>query len=59
MPFVSKTLQYTFCACVRIILKFVMFVIEKMKLVFFSLFLGGFPHPPRPKMPFGQMNVII
>ena len=34
-----------------------MFVIEKMKLVSFSLFLDAFP--PRPKMPFGQMNVII
>ena len=37
MPFVSKTLQHSFCACVRNILKIVMFVIEKMKLVSFSL----------------------
>ena len=58
MPFVSKTLHYSFCACVRNILKIVMFVIEKMKLVSFSLFLDASP-PPRPKMPFGQLNVII
>ena len=57
MPFVSKTLQYYFCACVRNILKIVMFVIEMMKLVSFSLFWMLFP--PRPKMPFGQLNVII
>ena len=30
MPFVSKTLQYSFCTCVRNIFKIVMFVIEKM-----------------------------
>ena len=58
MPFVSKTLKYPFCACVQNILKIVMFVFEKMKLVSFSLFLDAFP-PPRPKMPFGQLNVII
>ena len=57
MPIVSKTLQYSFCACVRNILKIVMFVIEKMKLVSFSLFVDAFP--PRPKMTFGQLNVII
>ena len=33
------------------------FVIEKMKLVSFSLVLDAFP--PRPKMPFGQFNVAI
>ena len=33
------------------------FVIEKMKLASFSLFLDAFP--PRPKMPFGQFNVAI
>ena len=55
MPFVSKTLQYFFCACVRNILKIVTFVIEKMKLMSFSLFLDAFP--PRPKM--GQLNVTI
>ena len=33
------------------------FVIEKMKLASFSLFLDAFP--PRPKMPFGQLNVAI
>ena len=58
MPFISKTFQSSFCACVRNILKNVMFVIEKMKLVSFSLFLEA-PPPPRPKMPFGQVNVII
>ena len=43
MHFVSKTLQYSFCACVRNIFKIVMFVIEKMKLVSFSLLLDAFP----------------
>ena len=43
MSFDSKTLQYSFYACVRKILKIVMFVIEKMKLVSFSLFLDAFP----------------
>ena len=42
---VSKTLQYSFCACVRNVLKIGMFVIEKMKLVSFSLFLDASPHP--------------
>ena len=32
-------------------------VIEKMKLASFSLFLDAFP--PRPKMPFGQLNDTI
>ena len=58
MPFVSKILQYFFCACVRNILKIVMLVIEKMKLVSFSLFLDASPRP-RPRMSFGQLNVII
>ena len=57
MPFVSKTLQHFLCACVRNILKIVMFVIEKTKLMSFSLILDAFP--PGPKMPFGQLNVII
>ena len=35
-----------------------MFVIEKMKLVFFQ-FVFRMLSPSRPKMPFGQMNVII
>ena len=61
MPFVSKTLQCTFCECVRNILKIVLFVIENMKLVSFSLFLDDFspPPPPRPKMPIGHLNTII
>ena len=50
MPFVSKTLQYPFCPCVRNILKIVMFVFEKMKLVSFSLFLDAFP-PLDPRCP--------
>ena len=33
------------------------FVIEKMKLASFSLFLDAFP--TRPKMSFGQLNVAI
>ena len=41
MPFVSKTLQYSLCACVRNILKIVMFGIEKVKLVSFNLFLDA------------------
>ena len=32
------------------------FVIEKMKLASFSLFLDAFP--PRPKMPFGQLTAL-
>ena len=37
-----------------------MFVIGKMKLVSFSLFLDASPPPPpRPKMPFGQWYVAI
>ena len=38
-------------------LKSVTFVIEKIKLASFSLFLDAFP--PRPKMPFVQLNVAI
>ena len=57
VPFISKTLRYSFYACVRNILKIVMFVIEKMKLASFSLFLDA--SPPRSKMPFGQLNVAI
>ena len=57
MLFVSKTLQYSFCACVRNLHKIVIFVIEKMKLVSFSLLLDA--SPPRPKMPLGQSNVIM
>ena len=51
-----STLLCSFCACVRNKLNIAMFVIEKMKLVSFSLFLDA---SPRPKMPFGQLNVII
>ena len=47
MLFISQTLPYYFCACVRNTPKI---VIGKMKLVSFSLFLDAFP--PRPKMPF-------
>ena len=59
MPFISKTLRYSFCTCIRNILKIVTFVIEKMKLAYFSLFLDASPPPPRPKMPFGQLIVTI
>ena len=48
--FISKTLPYSFCACVRNTPKIVSFVIGKMKLVSFSLFIDAFH--PRPKMPF-------
>ena len=54
MPFLFESLRYSFCACVQNILKIVTFAIEKMKLASFSLFLDAFP--PRPKMPFGQLN---
>ena len=57
MPFISKTWRYSFWAYVRNILKIVTFVIEKIKRASFSLFLDAFP--PRPKMPFGQLNVAI
>ena len=57
MPFIFETLRYSFCTCVRNILKIVTFIIENMKLASFSLFLDAFP--PRPKMPFGQLNVAI
>ena len=50
MLFISKTLSHSFCACVRNAPKNVTFVIGKMKLVSFTLFLDAFP--PRPKMPF-------
>ena len=46
MPFISKTLQYSFYACVRNILKIVTFVIEKMKLVSFSVFPKTVLNPP-------------
>ena len=55
--FISKTLPYSFCACVRNTYKIVTFVIGKMKMVSFSLFLDAFP--PRPKMPFRQRHVPI
>ena len=48
--FISNTLPYSFCAHVRNTPKIVSFVIRKIKLVSFSLFLDAFP--PRPKMPF-------
>ena len=57
MLFISKLLQYPFCACVQNILRIVTFVTGKVKLVSFSLFLDA--PPPRPKMPFGQCHVAI
>ena len=57
MFFISKILRFSFCACVRNILKIVTFVIEKTKLTSYSLILDALP--PRPKMPFGQLNVAI
>ena len=56
MPFIVETLWYSSCACLRNILKIVTFVIEKMKLASFSLFLDA---SPPPKMPFGQFNGAI
>ena len=57
MRFLSKNLRHSFYARVQNILKIVTFVIEKMKLASFSLLLDAFP--PRPKIPFGQLNVAI
>ena len=57
MLFISQTLRYSFCACVRNTPEIVAFVIGNMKLVSFSLILDAFP--PRPKMPFGQRHVAI
>ena len=48
--FISKTLPYSFCACVRNTPKVVLFVIRKMKLVSFSLFLDA-PPPLDPTCP--------
>ena len=48
--FIFKTLPYSFCTFLENVHKLVTFVIDKMKLVSFSLFLDAFP--PRPKMPF-------
>ena len=47
MLFISKTLPYSFCACVRNTPKIVKFVIGKMKLVSFSLCLGALPLDPK------------
>ena len=57
MPFLFETLRYYFCARVRNILEILTFAFEKMKLASFSLFLDAFP--PRPNMPFEQLNVAI
>ena len=57
MLFIFQTLPYSFCACVRNTPKSVTFVIEKMKLVSFSLYLDAFP--TRPKMPFVQRHLAI
>ena len=57
MLFISQTLPHSFCVYVRNTPKIVTFVIGKMKLASFSLFLDAFP--PRPKMPFGQRHVTI
>ena len=47
---ISKTLPYSFCACVRNTPKIVTFVIEKMKLVSLSLFLDASTPPPPPPL---------
>ena len=51
MLFISQTLPYSFCACVRNTPKIVTFVNGKMKMVSFSLFLDAFP-PLDPRCPF-------
>ena len=58
--FISQTLPYSFCACVRNTPKIVTFVFGKKKLKSgaFNLILDA-PHPHRPKMPVGQRNVAI
>ena len=51
MPFISKTLRYSFCACVRNILKIVTFVTGVFQFVF-----GCFPPLDPILMPFGQIR---
>ena len=50
--FISQTLPYSFGACVRNTSKIVTFVIRKMKLVYFSLFLDD---PLDPKYPLNML----
>ena len=57
MPLFPKLCGIPSTHAYEIYFKIVTLVIEKMKLASFSLFLGAFP--PRPKMPFGQLNVAI
>ena len=52
-----EVLFISFCACVRNTLKTATFVIRKIKLVSFSLFLDV--SPPKPKISFGQGYVAI
>ena len=47
MLFISQTLPYSFCTCVQNTPKIVAFVIGKMILVSFSLFLDAFPLDPK------------
>ena len=55
--FISQTLPFSFCACVRNTTEIVAFAIRNMKLVSFGLFLDAFS--PRPKMPFGQRHFAV
>ena len=59
MLFISKTFPYSYCACVRNTPKIVTFVIEKMKVVSFSLFIDAFPHPLGSKCPLHMLLMFI
>ena len=56
--FISKTFPYSYCACVRNTPKIVTFVIEKMKLVSFGLFIDAFL-PLDPKCPLHMLQMFI
>ena len=53
---ISKTLPYSFCACIRYSPKIVTFVFGKIKLVSFSLFLDA---PLDPKCPLHMLYMFI
>ena len=55
---ISKTLPYSFCACVRYTPKIVTVVFGKIKLVSFSLFLDA-PPPLDPKCPLHMLYMFI
>ena len=58
MTFIFETLRYSFCAGIRNVLKIVTFCHLKNETGVFQFVLDASP-PPRPKMPFGQLNFAI